>query len=115
MRPAQQGLDADWRVGPFAGWRPPLAELSVLLDSKLGIKPLPKVQHDFQDPSRHSGRNDDEERESLIRNRQKLVKAAFLHAWEGYKMFAWGHDELKPVSKQPNDNFNVSVLRFGTR
>ena len=22
-----------------------------------------------------------------------------LHAWNGYEKYAWGHDELKPVSK----------------
>ena len=31
------------------------------------------------------------------------VKAEFLHAWNGYKQFAWGHDALKPLSKQPRD------------
>jgi len=24
---------------------------------------------------------------------------AFLHAWSAYKKYAWGHDELKPVTK----------------
>ena len=24
---------------------------------------------------------------------------AFLHAWSAYKKYAWGHDELKPISK----------------
>ncbi|HKJ34577.1 MAG TPA: glycoside hydrolase family 47 protein, partial [Balneolales bacterium] len=27
----------------------------------------------------------------------KKVKAAFIHAWDGYKKYAWGHDELKPL------------------
>ena len=27
------------------------------------------------------------------------VKAEFLHAWNGYKQYAWGHDELLPVSE----------------
>src|SRR5215208_6509158 len=27
------------------------------------------------------------------------VKAEFLHAWNGYKKYAWGHDDLKPLSK----------------
>lgn len=27
------------------------------------------------------------------------VKAEFLHAWNGYKKFAWGNDDLKPLSK----------------
>ena len=31
------------------------------------------------------------------------VKQEFLHAWTGYKTYAWGHDELKPLSKAPYD------------
>ncbi|CAD7701141.1 unnamed protein product [Ostreobium quekettii] len=27
------------------------------------------------------------------------VRGAFLHAWGAYKRFAWGHDELKPISQ----------------
>ena len=27
------------------------------------------------------------------------VKAEFLHAWNGYKKYAWGHDDLKPVEQ----------------
>ena len=25
------------------------------------------------------------------------VKAEFLHAWNGYKQYCWGHDDLKPI------------------
>jgi len=32
-------------------------------------------------------------------DRQKAVVNEFLHAWNGYRTFAWAHDELKPVSK----------------
>jgi glycosyl hydrolase family 47 len=31
------------------------------------------------------------------------VRQEFVHAWEGYKKHAWGHDELLPVSKGPHD------------
>ena len=31
------------------------------------------------------------------------VRAEALHAWNGYKQYAWGHDALKPLSKQPRD------------
>ncbi len=31
------------------------------------------------------------------------VRAEFVHAWEGYKKHAWGHDELKPVSRTFKD------------
>ncbi len=38
------------------------------------------------------------------------VKAEFLHAWEGYKKYAWGHDELKPMSKGYRDWHKQSLL-----
>jgi ER degradation enhancer, mannosidase alpha-like 2 len=31
------------------------------------------------------------------------VKSEFLHAWNAYKTYAWGHDELHPISKTPFD------------
>jgi mannosidase alpha-like ER degradation enhancer 2 len=31
------------------------------------------------------------------------VREEFVHAWDGYKKYAWGHDELKPLSRQPFD------------
>ncbi len=31
------------------------------------------------------------------------VKAELLHAWQGYEKYAWGHDELKPVSRTAHD------------
>ncbi len=34
-----------------------------------------------------------------------LVRAEYLHAWNGYKRFAWGHDEVRPVSGTPHDFF----------
>ncbi|KAK4057558.1 hypothetical protein OIO90_001203 [Microbotryomycetes sp. JL221] len=38
--------------------------------------------------------------------RRGWVKRAFLHAWEGYKEHAWGHDEIRPVSKGWNNGYN---------
>ncbi|MGA8730858.1 MAG: glycoside hydrolase family 47 protein [Terracidiphilus sp.] len=31
------------------------------------------------------------------------VRDEALHAWNGYKKYAWGHDSLKPLSRQPFD------------
>ena len=47
------------------------------------------------------------------------VKQEFLHAWNGYKKYAWGHDELLPLSKGYKDWYNESLLltpmdAFGT-
>lgn len=44
---------------------------------------------------------------------QKLaaeVKAEFLHAWNGYKKYAWGHDDLKPLSKTYHDWYPQPLL-----
>ncbi|MEO8727131.1 MAG: glycoside hydrolase family 47 protein [Acidobacteriaceae bacterium] len=38
------------------------------------------------------------------------VRQEFLHAWSGYKQYAWGHDEVRPLSKQPHDWYGVSLL-----
>lgn len=37
------------------------------------------------------------------------VRAEFLHAWNGYKQYAWGHDALKPTSKKPRDWYGTSL------
>lgn len=38
------------------------------------------------------------------------VKAEFLHAWNGYKQYAWNHDDLKPVSKTYRDWYGQTLL-----
>jgi mannosidase alpha-like ER degradation enhancer 2 len=40
----------------------------------------------------------------------RQVRREFLHAWEGYRQYAWGHDDLKPLSKQPHDWYEHSLL-----
>src|SRR5215213_143225 len=38
------------------------------------------------------------------------VKNEFLHAWNGYKQYAWGHDDLKPLSKGFKDWYAEPLL-----
>ena len=40
----------------------------------------------------------------------RQVRAEFLHAWNGYKKYAWGHDDLKPLSKTYHDWYAQSLL-----
>src|SRR5579864_7057064 len=35
------------------------------------------------------------------------VRQEFLHAWNAYKQYAWGHDELTPLSKGHHDWYGV--------
>jgi hypothetical protein len=38
------------------------------------------------------------------------VKREFVHAWSGYRRYAWGHDELLPLSKGYHDWYGHSLL-----
>jgi len=38
------------------------------------------------------------------------VRAEFLHAWNAYKQYAWGHDELRPLSHGYRDWYGVPLL-----
>ncbi|KAH8310972.1 hypothetical protein KR044_003693, partial [Drosophila immigrans] len=41
--------------------------------------------------------------------RQTAVVAAFKHSWAGYKKYAWGHDNLKPVSQTSHEWFGLGL------
>src|SRR5947208_1568838 len=43
-------------------------------------------------------------------NNAARVKAEFLHAWNGYKKYCWGHDDLKPLSKTCHDWYAAPLL-----
>ncbi|XP_032367841.1 mannosidase, alpha, class 1B, member 1b isoform X5 [Etheostoma spectabile] len=44
-----------------------------------------------------------------VANWRKAVQEAFRHAWKGYKDFAWGHDELRPLSKSYSEWFGLGL------
>ncbi|XP_060697308.1 mannosidase, alpha, class 1B, member 1b isoform X1 [Hemiscyllium ocellatum] len=44
-----------------------------------------------------------------LNERQMAVIEAFQHAWKGYKQYAWGHDELKPISKTYSEWFGLGL------
>ncbi|XP_062930027.1 endoplasmic reticulum mannosyl-oligosaccharide 1,2-alpha-mannosidase-like isoform X2 [Mobula hypostoma] len=46
---------------------------------------------------------------ATINEQQKAVIEAFQHAWKGYKQYAWGHDELKPISKSYSEWFGLGL------
>jgi hypothetical protein len=38
------------------------------------------------------------------------VRVEMLHAWRGYERYAWGHDELRPVSRTTRDWYGEPLL-----
>ncbi|CRK91509.1 CLUMA_CG005170, isoform B [Clunio marinus] len=41
--------------------------------------------------------------------RQRAVVAAIKHSWTGYRNFAWGHDNLKPIAQSYSDWFGLGL------
>ncbi len=51
--------------------------------------------------------------QQAVASKQQLasqVRAEFLHAWNGYKKYAWGHDDLRPLTKTHHDWYAQSLL-----
>lgn len=42
-------------------------------------------------------------------SRQEAIVAAFKHSWDGYKKYAWGHDNVKPMSKRYHEWFGLGL------
>lgn len=61
---------------------------------------LEKIQSKLAKPHHFHGANNE---------RQTAVVAAFKHSWAGYKKYAWGHDNLKPVSQSSHEWFGLGL------
>ncbi|CAL7951018.1 unnamed protein product [Xylocopa violacea] len=42
-------------------------------------------------------------------SRQKAIVAAFKHSWSGYKEYAWGYDNVKPISRKYHEWFGLGL------
>ncbi|KAK0649381.1 glycosyl hydrolase family 47-domain-containing protein [Cercophora newfieldiana] len=75
----------------------PVPEESMIMLPTGKPKPIPKVQFEFAPESPAAK----EKREVRLGK----IKAETKKAWTGYKQYAWGHDEVRPVSMVPHDPF----------
>jgi len=39
-----------------------------------------------------------------------VVREALVHAWSAYEQYAWGHDDVRPLSMEPHDWYGASLL-----
>ncbi|XP_043286464.1 endoplasmic reticulum mannosyl-oligosaccharide 1,2-alpha-mannosidase [Venturia canescens] len=70
-------------------------EINQVDDNQIGEPPQPKPKpHKFPGPQN---------------SRQEAVIKAFKHSWEGYKKYAWGHDNVKPISKSFHEWFGLGL------
>src|SRR6266496_5004067 len=48
--------------------------------------------------------------DEAVRQLAAHVRTEFLHAWNNYEHYAWGHDALRPLSKTGHDWYGQSLL-----
>ena len=84
-------------------------QLAFVLDSQL--EPSVIVEPDTSQPSKiqfnyNFNVSETTEEKTIREERRDSVKNGFLHAWRGYTKYAWGYDELRPVSNAGRNKFN---------
>ncbi|CAO1443158.1 unnamed protein product [Diamesa tonsa] len=57
----------------------------------------------------HNNENIKNKHKGPTNDRQRAVVLAFKHSWKGYKDYAWGHDNLKPLSLSYHDWFGLGL------
>ncbi|GAA6004328.1 hypothetical protein JCM10207_000671 [Rhodosporidiobolus poonsookiae] len=88
------------KLGRESGWRPKKGyKVDELGTGKQGERDMPRVQFEGE-PEGGELRATEEKR------RREWVKRAFQHAWAGYSKYAYGHDEVSPVSNRWANGFN---------
>lgn len=99
--------------------------LSSLLQPKIPLQHLkhPFTESSHNDNSQNPGHNDDNDiiirqptvnskqsfKEDFVTTKRNHVRDMMKQAWEVYVKYAWGYDEVKPVSKSINDRHGSRV------
>ena len=80
----------------------PTRTIALLLLLALGAMPAAAAPRQAR-PAKRLARPDT----SALANR---VREEFLHAWRGYERYAWGHDDLRPLTKTHHDWYGDPLL-----
>ncbi|KAK7896832.1 hypothetical protein WMY93_022157 [Mugilogobius chulae] len=80
-----------------------------MIEADQGTDPLPSANQREGPPPPDISTNTKAQPAPSSAERQEAVREAFRHAWKGYREHAWGHDELKPVSKSHTEWFGLGL------
>jgi mannosyl-oligosaccharide alpha-1,2-mannosidase len=89
----------DWRARP---WKHPLQPGEIVPLPSGPPRKLRRIQHDF---SSSPPQPDAEARMKENESRRRAVRNSFRKAWESYKNYAYGFDELMPISLKGKNSF----------
>ncbi|KAJ8395881.1 hypothetical protein AAFF_G00027640 [Aldrovandia affinis] len=89
---------------PLVSWR------GAMIEADHVTEPQPSAKEKDAVPAEHAEPAEGTTGEPVVAvDRLEAVREAFTHAWRGYREFAWGHDELKPVSKSYGEWFGLGL------
>lgn len=54
-----------------------------------------------------------EDPDAQVREKRNKVKEMMIHAWDNYKLYAWGKNELKPISKRGHSGSIFGAFDLG--
>lgn len=84
----------DWANHPL---RFPVPRENMTYPPRGEPRDLPTIQHQFF-------REPEGEAKETVEDRREDVRRAFRRSWHAYEKYAWGKDELKPLSEAGEDN-----------
>ncbi|KAI4898111.1 hypothetical protein NFI96_015380, partial [Prochilodus magdalenae] len=75
------------------------------LKKKDGPKPLPPVPM-----PKLVGINDGDPGDTDVKEKRDKIREMMKHAWDSYRQYGWGHNELKPIAKKGHSTNIFAVL-----
>eukprot|EP00698_Gefionella_okellyi_P012129 TRINITY_DN3238_c0_g1_i2.p1 TRINITY_DN3238_c0_g1~~TRINITY_DN3238_c0_g1_i2.p1 ORF type:complete len:551 (+),score=95.88 TRINITY_DN3238_c0_g1_i2:78-1655(+) len=94
---SRRRCEVERRVDPSEESDPPITPPTKRVPTK------PKPVSGSGKPAPRKPVLDNSPRAKEARDRQAAVKEAFLHAWKGYRQYAWGYDELRPLTNSAHN------------
>uniref|UniRef100_A0A8C5QBG1 alpha-1,2-Mannosidase n=1 Tax=Leptobrachium leishanense TaxID=445787 RepID=A0A8C5QBG1_9ANUR len=105
--PTQKPEDNEQRPEQVDNNEPVISWRGAVIEPDQVAEPSSNKEHE---PTKAELQDAGDQKEPVpVTERQEAVIEAFRHAWKGYKAFAWGHDELKPISKTYNEWFGLGL------
>ncbi|XP_029921167.1 endoplasmic reticulum mannosyl-oligosaccharide 1,2-alpha-mannosidase isoform X2 [Myripristis murdjan] len=104
---AEEGEEEEDREKKIVSWR------GAMIEADQATEPLPSANE--KEAAAPPGPANPDDTVPLVPvsvgpvDRLEAVRDTFRHAWKGYKEHAWGHDELKPVSKSYGEWFGLGL------
>ncbi|XP_053693547.1 mannosyl-oligosaccharide alpha-1,2-mannosidase IA isoform X1 [Sabethes cyaneus] len=106
------GAPAPAVMGPMAGGPAGVVAPPQIIDEP-EVKAVPKESSPGSVGTNTFNSNVGEDSDPSVREKRNKVKEMMIHAWDNYKLYAWGKNELKPISKRGHSGSIFGAFDLG--